>query len=41
MNVIHRTGKLGLATAYLQAFPGLFKSNIDEARTALKQLYRF
>ena len=29
MSVIHRTGKLGLATAYLQAFQTLFKSNVD------------
>jgi dolichol-phosphate mannosyltransferase len=29
LSVIHRAGKLGLATAYLQAFPGLFKSNVD------------
>jgi len=29
MNVMHRTGKLGLATAYLQAFQTLFKSNVD------------
>jgi len=29
MNVTHRIGKLGLATAYLQAFPSLFKSDVD------------
>ena len=29
MNVIHRAGKLGLATAYLQGFPSLYKSNVD------------
>jgi len=29
MSVIHRTGKLGLATAYLQAFQRLFKSDMD------------
>ena len=29
MSVIHRTAKLGLATAYLQAFQSLFKSNVD------------
>jgi len=29
MSVMHRTGKLGLATAYLQAFQSLFKSNVD------------
>ena len=29
MSVIHRTSKLGLATAYLQAFQSLFKSNVD------------
>jgi dolichol-phosphate mannosyltransferase len=29
MDVIHRTGKLGLATAYLQAFQTLFRSNVD------------
>ena len=29
MSVIHRTGKLGLATAYLQAFQTLFRSNVD------------
>jgi dolichol-phosphate mannosyltransferase len=29
MSVIHRSGKLGLATAYLQAFQSLFKSNVD------------
>ena len=29
MTVIHRTGKLGLASAYLQAFPNLFRSDVD------------
>ena len=29
MSVIHRTGKLGLATAYLQAFQILLKTNVD------------
>ena len=29
MNVIHRSGKQGLATAYLQAFPIFFKSSVD------------
>jgi dolichol-phosphate mannosyltransferase len=29
MNVIHRAGKLGLATAYRQAFESLFNSNAD------------
>ena len=29
MSVIHRTGKLGLASAYLQAFPSLFRSDVD------------
>ncbi|MGD0752244.1 MAG: polyprenol monophosphomannose synthase [Anaerolineales bacterium] len=29
MSVIHRKGKLGLATAYLQAFQTLFRSNVD------------
>jgi dolichol-phosphate mannosyltransferase len=29
MSVIHRKVKLGLATAYLQAFPTLFRSNVD------------
>ncbi len=29
MRVIHRTGKLGLATAYLQAFQTLFRTDVD------------
>ena len=29
MTVVHRAGKLGLASAYLQAFRSLFKSNVD------------
>jgi dolichol-phosphate mannosyltransferase len=29
MNVIHRSGKLGLASAYLQAFRSLFDSNAE------------
>ena len=29
MKVTHRPGKLGLATAYLQAFPSYFRSDVD------------
>jgi dolichol-phosphate mannosyltransferase len=29
LRVIHRTGKLGLSSAYLQAFPSLFDSHVD------------
>jgi dolichol-phosphate mannosyltransferase len=29
MNVIHRPGKLGLASAYLQAFKSIFDSSVD------------
>jgi dolichol-phosphate mannosyltransferase len=29
MNVIHRAGKLGLSSAYLQSFRSLFNSNVD------------